>query len=165
MNALSIVTGLGFQDLGLLLIRVTTGAFFLIYRFRWVFDPSAVDKCWLSPTRHIRLRNRLCSCGYTDHPSLAAAVAVIEILGGLGLIFGLLSVLSALGLFIVLVFANLCTPKEEIPLMKPVDKVDYVRCYLHLAEPLYLAMAFLIIVAGPGKYSLDYLLLSLWGLV
>lgn len=151
--------GPGMHDVALLLTRVVMGVFFVSYRFRWVWDPSQPPgQRFCSTFRRNKLIGRMCSCGYGGNPWLAGTVAVVEILAGLGLIVGLLSIPSAFGLFLVMVFANCCTPKEEIPAMNPVDKWDYVSCYLRLVEPLYLTMAVIIVLCGPGRYSLDYLI-------
>ena len=154
--------GFGAGDLALLMIRVITGLFFVCYRFRWIYDPSDPDCQWFSPARKMRLINRLCSCGYGANPIVAAAVAIVEVLAGIGLVLGFLAVPSAFALVVILLFANCCLPKEEIPLMKPVDRVDVVACYLRLIEPLYLTMALAIILLGPGKWSLDYLIWTWW---
>lgn len=149
------------QDAALFLIRSTMGLFFLIYRFRWIWDPAAKDSQWFSQIRRSRLIKRLESCGYGSNRHLAGAVALVEILAGAALIVGLLTMPAALGIFVILIFANCCTPREEIPFMKPVDGVDVVRCYLHLAEPLYLVMAVVLLLMGPGRWSLDYVIWSM----
>lgn len=146
------------QDAALFLLRFTMGLFFVVYRFRWVWDPSDCTKQWCPPARRDRLIKRLEDCGYGYHPILAGSVAVIEILAGLGLMAGLLTIPSAVGIFVIMLFANCCTPREEIPLMRPVDKVDVVRCYLHLAEPLYAVMALSVVLMGPGRWSMDYVI-------
>jgi len=156
----ALFNGFTLHDLGLFLNRVVPGVFFLSYRFRWVYDPTAPDRKLCSPTRRARLINRLSSCGLPGHPVLAATVAIGEILAGLALVVGLLAVPAAIGLVLVMVFANACTPKEEIPFMKPVDRLDYVSCYLRLVEPLYLVMCLNVVLMGPGQWSLDALVWS-----
>lgn len=150
--------GLGYSDLGLFLNRFILGLFFVIYRFRWIYDPSDKECSWFSPRRRYRLMNRLCTCGYTDNAVLAGTVAMVEILAGLALMAGFLTIPAAGGIIAVMIFANCCTPKEEIPLMNPVDKIDWVACYLRLVEPLYLFMALLVVLMGPGRWSIDYAL-------
>lgn len=156
-----LTNGLGISDLALFLNRFLMGLFFVVYRFRWVFDPSLpVGQRWFSKQRRFRLINRLCTCGYSRNPVLSGTVAIVEILAGLGLMAGLLAVPSAIGILLVMIFANCCTPREEIPAMHPVDKIDVVACYLRLVEPLYLMMAVVVILVGPGKWSLDYLVVG-----
>ena len=92
------------------------------------------------------------------HPVLAGTVATIEILAGLGLIVGLLAVPSALGILIIMAFANCCEPPEELREMHPVDKIEYVPDFLKLVEPLYFVLAAVILILGPGRWSFDYLL-------
>lgn len=155
------VSGLGANDLALFLNRLLLGIFFVSYRFRWVFDPSdPTGDYWFPLARRNRLVNRLCTCGYSNNPLLSATVAITEILAGLGLLVGLLSIPSAFGILAVMVFANCCTPFEEVPAMHPVDRIDIVACYLRLVEPLYLYMALVVILLGPGHWSMDYLILQ-----
>ena len=150
-----LVTGAGALDLSFLINRVIIGIFFVSYRFRWFYDP-AQPPCdrWFSAFRRTKLRTRLCTCRYPV--VMAPAVAVIEVLAGLALIVGLLTVPAAVGIVVIMIFANCCTPPEEIPAMNPVDKLDWLSCYLRLVEPLYLWMAVMVIMHGPGRYSLDY---------
>lgn len=157
MHILTILQGFGFEDLGLFLNRFLPGLFFVTYRFRWVYDPSSLsEKCWFSDFRRTKLRAKLAECQYGCSHHLAGTVAIVEILGGLGLMSGLLAVPSALGLFVIMCFANCCAPKTQLPAMKPIDSIDCIACYLQLPEPLYLVMVANVIILGPGKWSLDY---------
>jgi hypothetical protein len=47
---------------------------------------------------------------------------------------------------------------RSVLLCGPVDKADVVCAYLWRVEGLYIGLAVMILLAGPGKYSLDYLL-------
>lgn len=154
-----LLMGVGFHDAALLLMRVVIGAFFVLYRHRWFYDCSRPKGSRLfCVKRRSKLRARLRTCGYPRE--LAPLVATTQVLAGMGLIVGLLTVPAALAIFFVMVFANCCAPKEEIAAMKPVDKIDWWASYLRLVEPLYLTNALVVLSLGPGKYSLDYLLLE-----
>lgn len=149
-------------DLTLLILRLILGVFFVLARFRWFYDPSQpVGARFLNIARHKHLAWKLCTCGYGLHPVLAGFVASVEVLAGLGVTMGLLTPLSTLGLMSVLTFATLCTAKTKVMEQHPVDDIDCVSCYLWRVEGVYLAIALAILLGGPGKYSLDYLL---WGL-
>jgi uncharacterized membrane protein YphA (DoxX/SURF4 family) len=147
------------HDLSLLALRFVMGMFFFSYRFRWVYDPSQpIGSRWFSSYRREKLVQRLYTCGFGMHPWLAAVVAMIEVLAGLGLIIGFLAVPSALGILVIMAFANCCEPREEIREMHPVDRIEYIPDFLKLVEPIYFILAAVILVVGPGRWSLDYYL-------
>ena len=76
-----------FQDLALLLLRVMVAAVFLDSGWKHVRDPETRSK----------------SIGMSK--SVTAAVGVAEILGGLGVLFGVLTQLAAIGLILVMLGA------------------------------------------------------------
>lgn len=146
------------EALVLLLARSVLGFFFVSYRFRWFYDPSPQDGVAIcSPYRHLTLRKKLCLCGWGISPWLAGIVAIVELLAGLGVIFGLLTGLSSIGLLLILFAATLCTAKEKTFRQNPVDKIDIVNCYLWNPEPVYIVLALIVLSLGPGWLSLDYL--------
>lgn len=149
------------QALTLLLARIILGFFFVSYRFRWVFDPTPQDGVELcSPYRHLRLRQKLCHCGWGMSPGLAAFVAFAELFAGLGVMAGLVTQLSAFGLLAILLAATLCTAKEKTFRQNPVDRIDVVNCYLWNPEPVYMVLAVVVMVFGAGPISVEYLLRS-----
>lgn len=145
-------------DLAMLLARFTLGFFFISYRFRWLFDPTPQDGVRLcSPFRHENLIKKMVQCGFPAWKSLAAFVAMVELLAGLGVLFGALTTLSALGLTVVLLVASACTGKEKTMRQKPIDSIDVVNCYFWNPEPVYITLALVVLLLGPGTLSLDHL--------
>lgn len=157
--------GFGLHDIALLLLRNIVGVFFLLARFRWVYDPSRPDNPWLNKERHRHLTWKLCTCGYHWHPRMSAVVALVEVSAGTALIVGLLTVPAALALLTVLLFATVCTARQKVSEQDPVDLVDCVSCYLWRVEGVYITVVLSVLFMGPGKLSLDHLLLTLWGLL
>lgn len=159
MTVMDTLMGLGYSDLGLFLNRLVLGIFFLLARFRWFWDPTRVPE-FFNPERHKHLANKLCTCGYHWHPKLSAAVATVEVFAGCALIVGLLTVPAAFGLLVILSFATYCTARAKVMAQSPVDRADCVSCYLWRVEGVYIVLAISTILMGPGKVSLDYLLLG-----
>lgn len=152
--------GLGLGDTALLINRLFLGTFYVLARFRFFYDPSkpAGEQC-LCPTRLQSLTRKMGHCGFSRRPVFYAwFAALVEVLAGLALIVGLLSVPAAFGLLVVTMFATRCTAREKVMRQNPVDRIDVCASYLWLAEPLYIMMAVVTLLAGPGAYSLDALL-------
>jgi uncharacterized membrane protein YphA (DoxX/SURF4 family) len=153
----ALIHGLGFHDVLLFLARFLLGFFFVSYRFRWIWDPAS-NPHFCNTTRQDKLRQKLCHCGWP--PGLAPAVALGEIAAGLGVIFGVLTVISAIGLLLILIVATICTAKEKTMRQNPIDGIDVVNCYLWNPEPVYITLALLIIGFGGGVISVDAL--AIW---
>lgn len=153
----------GFQlnDLALFINRAILGIFFVLARFRWFFDPSRPDEPWMNAGRHAHLATRLCTCGYSRNSYLSGFVAIVEVSAGMALIVGLLTMPATLGLLVVLIFGTICTARGKVQEQNPVDPIDCVSCYLWRVEGVYLAMAVLILLQGPGRLSLDHII-SRW---
>lgn len=141
-------------DFALLLQRAIVGAMMVLYRFRWFYDPSQ-QQPWFSEFREQKLKERLCSCRYPVNFWMCFSVSSVEVLGGLALIVGLLTVPAAFGILVILLFATYCTAWENTEVQKPIDCVDVVSCYLRTIEPLYITLCICIVFQGPGQYSLD----------
>lgn len=157
----SLLHGLVSADIASLVVRLALGSFFVLARFRYFFDPSKTNGMFLNVDRHTSLRNKMCHCGYAGNPSFFANfTAVIEVFAGLGVLFGLLTTVSAFGLLVITLCGTMCTAKTKVMEQHPVDKLDCVSCYLWRVEGLYLVFAALVFVLGPGVYSLDHIFLG-----
>ncbi len=149
-------SGLLSPDYAAFILRQVLGWFFVLARFRWFYDPERYPRV-LNADRHKHLAWKLCDCGYGYHPALSCIVACVEVSAGVALIVGLLMNLAVLGLLGVLLFATWCTAKQKVLEQKPVDCIDCVSCYLWRVEGVYIAIAVVLLILGPGYLSLDYL--------
>lgn len=146
-----------YTSLASLLLRLILGTFFVLARFRWVYDPSRTPSL-MNPLRHKHFRERLCTCGYGTHPLLCGFVASVEIAAGFAVILGLVTMPALCGLLCVLLFATWCTAREKVCAQNPVDQVDCISCYLWRVEGVYITVAVSLLCLGPGTWSLDHLL-------
>jgi uncharacterized membrane protein YphA (DoxX/SURF4 family) len=159
-HVMAFLSGWDYADLGLTLNRVLLGSFFVLARFRFFYDPSKPEGArFCNVERHESLKHKMAYCGLKNKPALWSWVAaIVEVFAGLGVVFGLLTGLSAFGLLVLLIIATRCTAGMKVREQNPVDKVDCVSCYLWRVEGLYIAQAIIIILAGPGAWSLDAVL-------
>lgn len=157
-----VLSGVGAADAASLLARITLGSFFVLARFRSFYDPSKPEGCRVfNGDRFSSLQRKLCSCGFKRQLTVWTWItAAVEVLGGLGLVAGLLTVPAALGLLVLTLRASMCTAWAKISEQNPVDTLDCVACYLWRVEGIYIALALLILLLGPGSYSLDSLLIG-----
>jgi uncharacterized membrane protein YphA (DoxX/SURF4 family) len=79
----------------------------------------------------------------------------IEFAGGSALIVGLLSVLAAFGLFVICVGAIALDAVKRISAWQPIDRADWFGDLLYLPESLYCIGLSVVMLAGPGPWSLD----------
>ena len=148
------------HDAALFLNRMVLGVFFLLARYRWVYDQSHPEAPWFNDTRHESLRHKLAYCGLKNPKLFAPVVAYIEIFAALGVIVGLMTPLAALGLLVILLRATQCTGKEKTLKQNPIDRVDTVSCYLWCPEPVYIVLAVTAMFMGAGAWSLDAVVLG-----
>lgn len=156
------LSGTDALNIALLLNRASLGLFFVLARFRFFYDPSKpAGERWCNKERHHSLTHKMDFCGLKHWPyGWAWVTAFVELFAGLGVIFGLLTPLSALGLFVLLLVATRCTAVAKVREQNPVDKLDCVSCYLWRVEGLYIVQAMIVLLAGPGTYSLDALIFT-----
>lgn len=160
--------GLDLAPIALFLNRFTLGAFFILARFRFFYDPSKpgasrtfgegyrASQRWFNQARRDSLTNKMKHCGFCRLPLVWAwAAALIEVGGGIMLVLGILPVLAALGLLVLTLFATRCTWRTKVFEQNPVDTIDCAACYLWRVEGLYIMMALVVILAGPGAWTLS----------
>jgi uncharacterized membrane protein YphA (DoxX/SURF4 family) len=134
----------------LLLERVVVGTFFVISGFHKLFNPQ----------RHATLVTTLRDDHIPYVPVMCWFVPSIEFLAGLGVVFGFLTPLSALGLAcIMLVAISTDLIPHRIPSWMPIDWADWLDDFLYSPETLYLIMLFFPIWLGGGRFSIDHYIL------
>lgn len=151
-------SGLDLAPVALFLNRFTLGLFYFLARFRFFYDPSKPAIAfpgkgrWFNAERLASLTRKMQHCGYARW--WAWPVALIEVVGGLMLIAGIFSAFAALGLLVLTLFATRCTWRSKVYEQNPVDCLDICSCYLWRVEGLYVVMASVVILAGPGALAL-----------
>jgi uncharacterized membrane protein YphA (DoxX/SURF4 family) len=78
-----------------------------------------------------------------------------EFSGGWALILGFLSVPAAFGLFVISAGALALDAVKRIRSWQPLDRTDWVGDLLYVPEALYCIGLTVVILAGPGRWSLD----------
>lgn len=127
----AVVEGRG--ALGLLVLRLVAGAAFIVHGWAKV---QAGPGSWMGPDAPVP--------GVLQALSTAA-----EFLGGVGWVLGLLTPLASLGLFVNMLFALQYHFGRGDPFISLVGGVSYE------AALYYWAVALLLLLVGPGRYSID----------
>lgn len=140
--------GFGLHDLGLAIVRVAVGVFFLLSGYHKLFNRE----------RHATFvrtlqENRIPCIGFNQW-----WVPCWEFAGGLMLTIGLLTAFNASVLLIICLIACKCEASRKVASYKPIDKADAIDDYLYVPEVLYVVMLLVTIFAGTGDYSLDALI-------
>jgi len=145
MDVSLIMQGAQAPNVALTLNRVALGAFFAIGGYHKLFNAS----------RHATLTRTLQDDGVHVVPVMQWLLPSIEFGGGLALILGLLSVLAAFGLFVVCLGALALDAVKRIRAWQPIDRADWLGDLLYLPESLYCIGLTVVMLAGPGPWSLD----------
>ena len=146
MHLLLLIThGAQAPSAALTLNRVALGAFFAISGYHKLFNAS----------RHATLTRTLQDDGVHAVPIMQWLLPSIEFGGGLALILGLLSVLAAFGLFVICLGALALDAVKRIRAWQPIDRADWLGDLLYLPESLYCIGLTVVMLAGPGPWSLD----------
>ena len=125
-------------SVGLLVLRLVMGAAFVLHGWPKIQNPWG----WMGADAHM--------------PAiLQALAAVAEFGGGMGLIVGLLTRLASLGITsnMVVALATVHLPHGDSFVSKPGGQSFELPA-------VYLACAVLLLLLGPGRFSLDALLFS-----
>src|SRR5580704_2699461 len=129
----------------LTLNRVALGVFFAISGYHKLFNAS----------RHATLTRTLQDDGVHAVPIMRWLLPSIEFGGGWALLVGLLSVLAAFGLFVVCAGAFALDAVKRIRAWQPLDRADWLGDLLYIPEALYSIGLTVVMLAGPGAWSLD----------
>jgi uncharacterized membrane protein YphA (DoxX/SURF4 family) len=79
----------------------------------------------------------------------------VEFSAGCALIIGLLSVVAAFGLFVICLFAFKLDAIKRIDAWMPINRADWIGDVLYLPEALYCIGLAVVVLGGPGPWSLD----------
>jgi putative oxidoreductase len=145
MDLSFISLGAGAPDAALALNRVALGVFFAISGYLKLFNA----------TRHATMTQTLQSAGVPAVRIMQWLVPAVEFSGGVALIVGLLSALAAFGLLVICLFAFKLDAIKRIEGWQPLNRADWVGDVLYLPEALYCIGLTVVILAGPGPWSLD----------
>jgi putative oxidoreductase len=146
MHALLLITqGAQSPNAALTLNRVVLGVFFAISGYHKLFNPS----------RHATLTRTLQDDGVHGVPIMRWLLPSVEFSGGCALIIGFLCVLAAFGLFVVCAGAFALDAVKRIRAWQPIDRADWLGDLLYVPEALYCIGLSVVMLAGPGPWSLD----------
>ena len=98
---------------------------------------------------------RLDAVEFTDAGKRQWLLPSVEFGGGCALIIGLLSVLAAFGLFVISAGAFTFDAVKRIRVWQPIDRADWLGDLLYVPEALYCIGLSVVMLAGPGPWSLD----------
>lgn len=145
--------GFDAKDLALAIVRVTIGLFFAISGFNKLFHPA----------RHASLKANLEKNRIPCVTLMQWWVPGWEFIAGAMLVIGMMSAFAASVLIIICLVACYCEAGEKVKRYKPINTGDRVADYLYLPEVLYIILLSVTVLAGTGRYSLDYYLIPLGG--
>jgi uncharacterized membrane protein YphA (DoxX/SURF4 family) len=145
MHAFLILQGAQAPSAALTLNRVAIGVFFAISGYHKLFNAS----------RHATLTSTLQDDGVHGVPIMQWVLPSAEFSGGCALIVGFLSVLAAFGLFVICVGALALDAVKRIRSWQPIDRADWLGDLLYVPEALYCIGLAVVMLAGPGPWSLD----------
>ena len=145
MDVSLILQGAQAPNAALALNRVALGAFFAIGGYHKLFNAS----------RHATLTRTLQDDAVHALPIMQWLLPSVEFGGGVALIIGLLSVLAAFGLFVICFGALALDAVKRIRAWQPIDRADWLGDLLYVPEALYCIGLAVVMLAGPGQWSLD----------
>ena len=153
MHGFLILQGAQAPDVALTLNRVAIGVFFAISGYHKLFNAS----------RHATLTSTLQDDGVREVPIMQWVLPSAEFSGGCALIVGFLSVIAAFGLFVICVGALALDAVKRIRSWHPIDRADWLGDLLYVPEALYCIGLTVVMLAGPGPWSLDARIAALLG--
>jgi len=151
MHLLFLTQGAQAPNAALTLNRVALGVFFAISGYHKLFNAS----------RHATLTRTLQDDGVHGVPIMRWLLPGGEFVGGSALIIGFLSVLAAFGLFVISAGAVALDAVKRIRAWQPLDRADWLGDLLYSPEALYCIGLTVVMLAGPGPWSLDAIIAGL----
>jgi uncharacterized membrane protein YphA (DoxX/SURF4 family) len=146
-----IAQGAQSPNAALTLNRVALGVFFAISGYHKLFNAS----------RHAALTRTLQDDGVHGVPIMRWLLPSVEFGGGCALVMGLLSALAAFGLFVISAGAFALDAVKQIRAWQPIDRADWLGDLLYVPEALYCVGLTVVMLAGPGAWSLDAIIARL----
>ena len=143
--------GVGGTDIVLLLNSIAVGIFFAFSGYHKLFNVE----------RHRIFVDELNALRVPGIKVNEWWVPSVEFFAGGAVVIGLLAPLAALGLLVVILVAMVTSGRQRLAGYKPIDEADRIDDWLYLPETLYALMLLLVISAGAGHYSVDYLIVGL----
>lgn len=141
--------GIGGAALPYLVGRVATGTFFVFSGYHKLTNAE----------RRAALVATLRDCNIPLVPLMQWFVPGVEFLGGLGVAFGFLTPLAALGLATICLIAVCTDGARRVRASSAIDKADQIDDVLYLPEVPYIVLLALFIANGAGPLSLDAMLI------
>jgi uncharacterized membrane protein YphA (DoxX/SURF4 family) len=151
MQAFFILQGAQAPEAALTLNRVALGTFFAISGYHKLFNTA----------RHATLTRTLQDDGVHAVPIMRWLLPSAEFSGGWALIIGFLSVIAASGLFVISAGAIALDALKRIRSWQPLDRADWLGDLLYVPEALYCIGLAVVVLGGPGRWSLDALIAGL----
>ncbi|MET0232242.1 MAG: DoxX family protein [Rhodanobacteraceae bacterium] len=145
MNATVFLLGADAPDVALTLNRIALGVFFAISGYLKLFNA----------TRHAALTRTLRDAGVRAVGLMQWLVPAVEFSAGCALIVGLFSALAAFGLFVICLFAFKLDALKRIAGWQPLNRFDWIGDVLYLPEALYCIALVVVMLGGPGPWSVD----------
>lgn len=134
------------HDTALAIVRIVIGVFFAISGFHKLFNPA----------RHATLVKTLEELNIPFIKFNQWWVPGVEFVAGIAVAVGVFTVPSALMLGAICLVA-LCTDGiKRVKSWKPINKADFVDSVLYLPEVLLGVLALVVILAGPDRYTVDF---------
>ena len=146
-----LLNGVGGTLFAITAMRIALGAFFVF---------SGAHKV-VNAERHATFVATLKASGIPYIGVMQWFVPSIEFFGGLGVAFGFLTPLAALGLVTICLVALWTNAPRVVAGYRPIVFADRVDDWLYLPEVMYALILVYFITAGAGPVSLDQLL-KLW---
>ncbi len=141
-------SGVGSVVLPYLGARVATGVFFAFSGYHKLTNAK----------RRATFIATLQTCDIPFIPVMQWFVPGVEFLGGLGVAFGFLTPLAAVGLAIICLVAVCADGMRRVKTWDAIDRADVIDDVLYLPEVLYILLLAMFVAGGAGPFSLDAVL-------